>query len=615
MISKYSSFIGEALLESAINESRIYYTIDFRKALHKVNHEIAKRLLEVEFDDVKPDMTLVDLSGKEDTITFSQMGKVTGALKKIVDEIVAKYGLDKDMFQKTIDGMVQKITDGTISTSEIEYILNDTNYSLKTKSRNEAKISKLVNSIFPNEYTDAEGQKKMREFLSKYAAAVSGKAEEDRFKLIEGEEIRGRYNMEGYAFLEGELGESCMRYPKCGKYLDIYVENPEVCKLLILTNDEDEVLGRALVWKIDILIEGVEYYMDRIYAVDDSIKEAFKEYADKKRWLKRLTSRYGDSRDFKFGEQEYRDIKATVQLKKWDFSKYPYMDTLKRLNKKNGLLVNDDENTSDCYIMTNTDGTYTDCSGHWSEYCECYIPVDEAVWSDPADSWIWRDNAFEVTIGSRRYKGWWPDDEMLVFDPYREEYVHQSDSVWCEYKEEYIYESDAIELITNVSGGDKGWDGYHLSVSTDTFSDLANHGIDKTNMACAEYLSEIGEYNDFYEDILSYNKEDKKYYITEFEVELYKTEEGSYSDIDCAILGIDRKDTQTTKTDEFAYNYNLEDKEDILKKCVAKIKEYDSIINGEQTRLEFEDDRDYIEKIEKIRKRFSKRKKTLEKWI
>ena len=117
MISKYSSFIGEALLESAINESRIYYTIDFRKALHKVNHEIAKRLLEVEFDDVKTDLPLVDLSGKEDTITFSQMGKVTGALKKIVDEIVAKYDLDKDMFQKTIDDMVQKITDGTISTS------------------------------------------------------------------------------------------------------------------------------------------------------------------------------------------------------------------------------------------------------------------------------------------------------------------------------------------------------------------------------------------------------------------------------------------------------------------------------------------------------------------
>ena len=55
----------------------------------------------------------------------------------------------------------------------------------------------------------------------------------------------------------------CLIRIRCQKYLDIYVMNPEVCRLLILKDEEneDKIRARALVWKLD----DDSFFMDRIY--------------------------------------------------------------------------------------------------------------------------------------------------------------------------------------------------------------------------------------------------------------------------------------------------------------------------------------------------------------
>ena len=62
-----------------------------------------------------------------------------------------------------------------------------------------------------------------------------------------------------------------MKYYRCKDYFNIYIENPDVCQLLIFTDPNDKLLGRALLWKL----EDGSNYMDRIYTNRDSYIELF----------------------------------------------------------------------------------------------------------------------------------------------------------------------------------------------------------------------------------------------------------------------------------------------------------------------------------------------------
>jgi hypothetical protein len=242
-----------------------------------------------------------------------------------------------------------------------------------------------------------------------------------------------------------------MRHRKCSSYFGIYTENPDQVKLLILKSEDGEsILGRALIWKVDIDIEGVDTYMDRIYAIDDANKARFEEYADTKGWLKRQTSRYGDCMDFTLGDKNFDDYKMTVQLSKWKFDDYPYMDTLKSLIVEDGILINsEDEDSPGRYVMTNTDGSYTDTSGKWSNWFDTRIPEDEAVWSEPLDDWIYRNDSIEVEHGSRRNRGFYPSEyEEIYQDASTNYYIHSNDAEWSEYHDGYILSEDAIYAIT-----------------------------------------------------------------------------------------------------------------------------------------------------------------------
>ena len=70
----------------------------------------------------------------------------------------------------------------------------------------------------------------------------------------------------------------------------IYTENPDVCKMLILIED-DKLIGRALVWKLSsIKIYGKDpvqdsWFMDRQYTIKDSDVEKFRNYAKEKGWI------------------------------------------------------------------------------------------------------------------------------------------------------------------------------------------------------------------------------------------------------------------------------------------------------------------------------------------
>ena len=70
-----------------------------------------------------------------------------------------------------------------------------------------------------------------------------------------------------------------MKYERCNKYLDLYIDNPQKIKLLVLFGqDSSKIIGRALLWYLD---SHNHMMMDRIYTTHDSDVNLFKRYGYK----------------------------------------------------------------------------------------------------------------------------------------------------------------------------------------------------------------------------------------------------------------------------------------------------------------------------------------------
>lgn len=617
MISKYNTFLGERLFENVVNESMIYYTKEFKDALYKlgVKNKIAKDLIDVEYTDVKPDMTFIGMSDKEGYFSFTQIKKAVNSLKKSVEEFAKSNDIDID----SISRIYTRIEDGTTSQSDVNHLYNDAPWNLKDKARSDAKIAKLVNQIFPDKYTNKE----VEEFTNLFKKVGDTTSE---FVLVEGEDIRTWYNEDKYEFTTGELGSSCMRYRRCASYLNIYVENPEVCRLLILkSEDGEEIRGRVLIWKIaEIDIENVEYYMDRIYAIDDATKLMFQEYADKQGWLKRLTSNYGDSKDFKLNTDVYTDVEATVQLKKWKYDYYPYMDTFKRLKTSDGLLINDDDSDDEgYYIMTHTDGSYDDTSGKWSNWFDERIPEANAIWSEPLRDWIRDEDIVEVEVGSSRFIGVYPEDYSdIIQDCVTKNWIHEDDSVYSEWYDGRFLAEDAISAITWI---DDDADLKDCSTSVETLSDQDKYLVDIDDLECSEYINKFNHDTNYIAGETLSKGLNGKYYFNDHSVRVYRTEKGNFIDEDCKALGLKTPEKNFYWTDRFAYNYKMDavTKQNILKALKEKINQLENLVSGNQTRLvfnepenkDFLDDEQHITASRHVLNALKRRLNNLEGWI
>lgn len=240
--------------------------------------------------------------------------------------------------------------------------------------------------------------------------------------------------------------------------------NPEVCRMLILT-DGDELVGRSIIWKVATKDKGDwQYFMDRQYAISDSYIEKFRNYAIEQGWAFKTNNNHHSYSNVTWkidGDTlTSGNIKMSVNLKPYsgedyDYRRYPYLDTFRRYNPKTGWLYNDDNQKSNPgqYLLEDTSGGYTECeSGVYSEWSDEYIPEEEAIYSDQVDSYLWEDRAVEVTRGSRRRRGWYPDGyEQITYDEYYGDYLHLDDTVYSEPYSSSILADDSASAITSIS--------------------------------------------------------------------------------------------------------------------------------------------------------------------
>ena len=237
MLLDYNSFTDDFLFESMINETFIYYVKDFKDVLYKLKskgNEIAKELIDIEYRDSKSDNTFISL-GKDGYVSYNRLRDLKRNIEKSFTEWAKSQSLPDEATQSILDTLLKKIENGETSQSDVNHLF--TQYELGKKSRNEVKLGRFINAVLPGKFTPGD----IEQFTNQFKATLEKQGE--YFEEVSGEDINKWYNYENYVSMEGTLGNSCMAR-KTGLF-DIYVKNPEVCKMLVLIED-DKLIGRAI---------------------------------------------------------------------------------------------------------------------------------------------------------------------------------------------------------------------------------------------------------------------------------------------------------------------------------------------------------------------------------
>lgn len=416
MINRYKDF----LFESLMLESILVYSADFKEVLKQIDSPVAKTLLDIESQDLTLANNYIDISDNKEEISFIPDRKAQEILKpeflrKIV-YYVGSGGLlkhsesNREMFDmleyepigdKTYQpnpeekGEVQKRATSTTSgktylkvkfpggvsvVDEQKIRYEDAEKMPFVLNRQKIRVGRGIRGILgavKATFPDAQ----IEEFVNKYKTEIDKMNDVFRkFEIVKGQDIAKWYKEENYQHQSdvspgiGTLGKSCMRQ-KPSRFFDIYVQNPDVCSLLILkTEDGKKLRARALVWEL-LSPSGITY-MDRVYTHSDADFDLFRQYAERKGWYRRPTNDYNYSQEMIDPDGKKVNMgHLKVQIAKGDYDYYPYVDTLRHYNDYKGILSTEKIKGTTIELDC-TDGSYSSgcevCSGEGRTDCpEC----------------------------------------------------------------------------------------------------------------------------------------------------------------------------------------------------------------------------------------------------
>ena len=404
-INRYIDFINESKLELLL-EANIKYTKDFVNVLTDINSELSGKVLNLNGKEVDVNTNYIDIDkDKEDVIKFIPENKlkslkvkvinpgtsydtlsenlekdgrypiknaripINGAIGQVVKELTADEMADLSGSSKTywrniyLGGIRIVHFKYTDRNGEGEVIMGSKGLDYQTDEipKSEIGVGRFVRRIL-DKAGEKVSDKDLEEFVNKYKSLIQIRKEAfTRFKIVSGEEIRGFYSSDNYENMDGTLGNSCMRYEKCQKFLDIYVGNSEQVKMIVLMNRKDgtSITGRALLWTDNL----GRKIMDRIYTNNSADETLFKEYAIKNEFLYKERQDSNEDTKLLLNGKVVDEQKAVIELPSFDYNYYPYMDTFKNYNPSTGKLSNSNDGSYD-YNLEETDGGNGSC-----EYC------------------------------------------------------------------------------------------------------------------------------------------------------------------------------------------------------------------------------------------------------
>jgi len=228
------------------------------------------------------------------------------------------------------------------------------------KCRTNMKIGRFVRRILNIDQCVRVGlnDKKIEEFVNLIKSYYS--SDETKLRVIEGDEILKYYDQSSYGSVNGHnsgtLWSSCMRYREKNKFMEIYAKNPKDCKMLIYMDANDKLRARALLWENALDKYGNSYkVMDRIYSLYDHDVNFFKEWASKNGYLSKTEQ---TSKSEQYFTRDGKNIRLHLYLKleNFKFKTYPYFDTFKFFDPKNGTFANSENFSYQHYLVQNWGG-------------------------------------------------------------------------------------------------------------------------------------------------------------------------------------------------------------------------------------------------------------------
>lgn len=270
-----------------------------------------------------------------------EVGNIAKAIYRMLDD--SAYFDDDDIKQNFFDTTDKEDKVSFLMNNKIDFDEwdeeDEPSLPYTMRGRSEMKIGRIITYLCKLANLKVKDQD-IEKFVNMYKS--TSESGDIQFKMVSGKDIAKYYTSDrtyGYRDEMGSLGASCM-IDTDKKRFKIYTKNKDKVNLLIYVNSNDEILGRALVWKLDKSPCEAKYFMDRVYTTRDSDIYKFIKYAKNQGWLYKFRQGYGVDEAVVFeynGKKIYGEIKVNLN---GDFNKYPFLDTLCFLSKDKKSLSN-----------------------------------------------------------------------------------------------------------------------------------------------------------------------------------------------------------------------------------------------------------------------------------
>jgi hypothetical protein len=346
---------------------------------------------------------------KEFVLLLEKEIKLGNNLRKKLNNINKPFA-DKLLQFLTSDNIPDRVTFDSLDFTEDDdktltayYIDNNG----KIKSR-KFKVGKLLNYL-------GIGTKDFKGYEIEELISYLKKGTLEDFRVVEGNDILWAYHCDNYD--EGETMGSCMRYEAAQKYLEIYTQNPNEVKCLVLINPANKkVRGRALLWYMD----NGNVYMDRIYTTNKQYNSLFNLYMEEN------SISYSAS--------------STVTLENGgEYDYYPYMDTFEYYNVEEGVLSSDRD--SDSIKLQDQHGGYEEGGVYvdFGRYAGQYLDEDDVYF-------------IEYKYNGKWFSGYVHQDDATYID----DGVYLDEHVIKLYSGGYVFKGSCDECVEITDGEGEG---------------------------------------------------------------------------------------------------------------------------------------------------------------
>lgn len=509
ILKSFNDYREDIILESyAKNELPFVMSNNLIDILSKINHPIARKLIDTNRNETKKQTLLDVIYDKPNKLNFVTSNKI----------------LDDDNYNK----------------DELNFVLNFNSKIQRTKNLREKyiteiRIGRLINKLFPNEFKpNGLLGEDIESFVNDYATILEN--DYDLFEEIEGDDIIEFYNELNYVNEDEDttLNQSCMRFEGCDKFIEFYAINKDNVKLIALYHSDSKsyIEGRALLWKLD-KIDGKEvkdvYFMDRVYFNKQTHLNKFIAYAKSKGYLYKFKQNSDDQEyicNYKDNEpNNYRMVVYNMDYPK--HLKFPFLDTLYNYNPFDKELRNyggnnkftdlwDTGGHSNIRYSKRYDEIFMENDLKWiiDEVDGDFIKKSDAIHIKLYDEYVHPDNiekgnyvkskyheSYINKISStyvENYDDWivnstLNDNNRWVYNNFNDEYLKRKDAIWSERLETYIDKNNYIKIYSNYSRSN-----YTVSIQDDPMDDYYKYKGEY-------YFDDVKK-----EDINKYNEKTKK---------------------------------------------------------------------------------------------------------